>query len=283
MARKIYRGINNRANEMKRFYIGVGNKARRAIKIYVGIDDIARLCYKSVRVTISYITNLKASFTSKVIYTGEKYIVPTISPANSQREDFWFDPSATAKHDKSKKYIDYPWCAFADINSYAYEECGYAQDLLAQHYRRYNKTDNGDITSSICEKDENHSLQHVYVSKYVTVTGTAPEITESNDFATIYNSKNEIVDRFWAWNDWSSTVYPGMVIQFHARHSDGLANVGSDGSACWVKINGNKVSQRGSYYYKIPNNTTSIKISLNVDYHWDGGQSWQITVTTTEI
>ena len=74
-----------------------------------------------------------------------------------------------------------------------------------------------------------------------------------------------------------------MYLILHARHADGFASVGSNGSACAVKIDGKKVSGRGEYAYKIPNDIKAIRVVLSVDDHWDGGESWIVSVTTTKL
>lgn len=289
MAKKFYRGINNKATEMKKFYIGVGNKAKRVVKMYIGIDNVAKICYELTKVTISYVTNLTSSFTSKTIYIGDKYTVPTITPSNSNREDFWFKSDATAKNDSKKKYIDYPWCAYADANPNIYQLYGYSQDMLAKHWNEIGRAiglSKGDAASQLCLTEENHTLQHVYRPKVVTITATASEGSYSKSFANIHNSSNSILYDFISTGaGYSSTqnAYPGMYLVLHARHASGAANVGSDGSACAVKINGTKVSGRGEYAYKIPNDVKAIKVVLSVDDHWDGGESWIVSVTTTKL
>lgn len=289
MAKKFYRGINNKATEMKKFYIGVGNKAKRVVKMYIGIDNVAKICYELAKVTISYVTNLTSSFTSKTIYIGHKYPIPTITPSNSNREDFWFKSDATAKNDSKKKYIDYPWCAYADANPNVYKLYGYSQDMLAKHWNETGRAvgySKGDVASQTCLTEEDHTLQHVYRSKVVKITATASESSSSKSFANIHNSKNNILYNFISTgSNYSSTqnAYPGMYLILQARHVDGLSNVGSDGSACAVKIDGKKVSGRGEYTYKIPDDIKSIKVVLSIDNHWDGGQSWVVSVTTTKL
>lgn len=289
MAKKFYIGVQDKAHQMKKGYIGIDGKARQIKKIYIGINNIAKLCYERIKTKITYLSNLTLSFNTKEIYSGEKYLLPSITPTNSNREDFWFKSDATAKNDSKKKYIDYPWCAYADANSSVYNSYGYSQDMLAKHWNETGRAagySKGDAASQLCLTEENHTLQHVYRPKVVTITATASQTSHSRSFANIHNSSNSILYAFISDGEgYSNTqnAYPGMYLILHARHEDGLLGVGSDGSACAVKINGTKVSGRGEYAYKIPNDIKAIKVVLGVDDHWDGGESWVVTVTTTKL
>ena len=150
MAHGIFVGIGNKARRAIKLLVGVKDKARRITKVYVGVNDVAQLCYEAIKVTVSYVTSLTASYTTKEIWFGDKYSLPTITPSNSSREDFWFKPDATAKNDSKKKYIDYPWCAYADANSSVYKSYGYSQDLLAKHWNETGRAagySKGDVAS----------------------------------------------------------------------------------------------------------------------------------------
>lgn len=133
MAKGFYVGVDNKARKAKKMYVGVDGKARKIKKVYIGVDGKARLCYSSGEtVIITYSSSLSLSYTSKTIESGTAYGSFPLT-ANSNRVDFWFESGATAKHDSSKSYASYPWCAYADANSDLYSAYGYNQGRLAQH------------------------------------------------------------------------------------------------------------------------------------------------------
>ena len=307
MAKKFYIGIENKARKMIKGYIGINGKARRIKKIYIGVNNIARLCYEKIKVKVTYLSNLTLSFKSKDIYPEEEYTFPTVTPSNSNRQDFWFYPESTAKKDSSKKYIDYPWCAYADANAEAYNKCKYVQDKLAMHWLSTGKSkgySKGDLTK--CEKEIDHTIQHVY-SNGVSCTfkgegektaGSSYTYAEvfTSDGTNIINFIGRGIPLFTAINDiinifssstvqtafeGTTTLFPGTKIKLITRYNEGLLGIGSGGSACYIKINGTKVAGRGSYTYTIPNNIKTLKVQLGMDTHYDGGESWVINVTTT--
>jgi hypothetical protein len=168
MAKRVYIGVNDKARRVKKIYTGINNVARKVKKIYVGVGNIARLCYTAF-VNVTYTSKKTLSFSTKEVEPGTAYgTFPTLPapPAKEDgaggRVDFWFDPKATAKYDSSKKYIDYPWCAYADANPDLYSSYGYKKDLLASHWNTSGITGNralGGITpTTICTNEEDHTL-----------------------------------------------------------------------------------------------------------------------------
>ena len=292
MAKNIYIGIANKAHQIAKGFIGIDNKARRIKKIYIGVNNIAKLCYNAL-VTISYVTSLTANYTSKEMWLYDKYSLPTLTPTNSNRVDFWFDPSATAKNDSKKKYIDYPWCAYADANSSVYSSYGYAQDLLAKHWDTTGASKNLSLgtvtTNTICEKKEDHTLQHTYCARKIKVVIAAKSEAALTDlpFAEAFDSKGVSQKTFMGTDDEKNTtyyVYPGMKMKLYAKWDKGFGSVGSDGSACSVTIDGVKVlAGIGTYTYTIPNNVSQLTLNLSNDLHTDFSSSYRVTMSTTKI
>lgn len=134
---------------------------RKVKKVYVGDENgIARICYNGLA-TITYKTNLDTTFTTKDVLILDKYGSMPIT-ADSARVDFWFKPNSVAKKDSSKKYIDYPWCAYADANPSLYSSYGYKEDRLAKHWNEVGRSGNYDLgcitKNSICTTREDHIL-----------------------------------------------------------------------------------------------------------------------------
>lgn len=285
MAKGIFSGIDNVAQKGKKAYIGIDGIARKVKKMYIGVENIARLCYQAF-IKVTYQSDLDMSFTEKEIEEeGDVYGDFPIT-SDSNRVDFWFHPETLATNDPGKKYVDYPWCAYADLYSDLYQQMGYREDYLAQHWNENGISEGrslGTLTSSsICEKQEDHTLYHVYRPKVITLTGVGGTTTGIATFWEVLGSDGtSLGSQLGTVSTKTMNVYPGMTINFYARHVDGSFNVGSDGSACWVKIDGTTVGGRGTYAYTVPTDISAIKIVLNVDNHWDGGLSYQITVTTT--
>lgn len=263
---------------------------RKVKKVYVGDENgIARLCYNGIA-TVTYQTNSKLtlSTTSKDILILNKYGTLPISKA-SARVDFWFkNPNATTKHDSTKKYIDNPWCLYADANPNVYNSYGYNKDLLAQHWNDTGSKNNyslGSITSSsVCATREDHTLQHVARPKSVSWSGQALEFLGSDSFYAweVYNSKGTKIYQQDSWShDTSWTLYPGMKIKFTVRQHSGL--FGNTNNTA-IKIDGvTKKSGAGSYTYTIPDNVSAIKAVFDIDEHQDFSASEIITVTTTKV
>lgn len=288
MAANMYRGIKNIARIFKRMYIGVNNKARPIRKAYIGIDGIARLCFETQKVIVSYVTSLTSSFSSKTVYVGDLYPTsPTVTPANSNRVDFWFPANATAKKSTSKKYIDYPWYAYADANSDLYTKYGYAEDLLAKHWNETGKSKGlslGDAATLRCLTEEDHIVQHVYRPKAITLTAKhSTEAYSGYSYVTIKNSKGNTLQTFSTTGAAATntyTVYPGMKITITSRY---WAGISESRTTSFIKLNGTTVvNGAGSYTYTVPTDIKAMTISLIEDDHLLG-QSWQITATTTKF
>lgn len=288
--KKGYVGVEDGANYLKKIYVGVHDVARRIVKGYVGVDGVARLCYL-LATKVKYVTALSASFTEKIVPIGQAYRDFPIA-TNSNRVDFWFDPAATAKNDKKKKYVDYPWCAYADANPSVYASYGYSQDLLAKHWDTTGasqKLSLGSITeNTICETEEEHTLQHAYCARKIKVViATKSESADSGSpFAEVFNSKGVSQKSFMGTGDEKDAtyyVYPGMTMKLYARWIQGFGSIGSDGSACSVVIDGTKVLGKGTYTYTIPNNVSQLTLSLFKDPHVDFSCSYRVTMSTTKI
>ena len=287
MARKIHIGVDDTAKQARKIYVGVDGIARRVKKIYIGVENLARLCYAAF-VRVFYQSDLSLSFTEKEVDAGTAYgSFPTL-PTDSNRVDFWFHPDTIALNDPGKKYIDYPWCAYSDQYPDLYKQMGYREDYLAEHWDKYGVSEGrtlGTLTANdICTKTDDHTLYHRYAPKSIILSGVADTITGIATFWEVFGSDGTSLGSMAGTTDTKSMkVYPGMQIYFYARHDDGWANVGSDGSACFVKIDGVTVGQRGTYVYTVPKDVQNIHAVLNVDNHWDNGLSYQITVTTTKF
>ena len=243
------------------------------------------LCYRLTN-KVFYSTSLTASFTEKEIAPGQQYGSFPIS-SKSGRVDFWFDTTTTAKKDSKKKYIDYPWCAYADRNPELYNSYGYAQDLLAKHWYETGSSaglKTGTLTAtSVCAKDVSHTLQHVYRPDAIALTATETEGYEGKSFVDVYNSKNTMLVAFDKSGTY--TIYPGMTLVFHARYDSGLGSDDGGNHACKVTIDGTVVGYRGASYWKVPDNIKAVKVTLAVDDHASPlfSQSWIITVKTTKL
>ena len=288
--KKGYAGVEDGASYLKRLYVGINDVARRIIKGYVGVDGVARLCYL-LATRVKYQTELTASFAEKIIPVGQAYGAFPIA-ANNNRIDFWFNSTATAKNDKKKKYVDYPWCAYADANPSVYASYGYSQDLLAKHWDTTGasqKLSLGSITeNTICETEEEHTLQHAYCARKIKVViATKSEPADSGlPFAEVFNSKGVSQKSFMGTDDEKNAtyyVYPGMTMKLYARWNQGFGSIGSDGSACSVVIDGTKVLGKGTYTYTIPNNVSQLTLSLSNDLHADFSGSYRVTMSTTKI
>lgn len=286
--KKGYVGVEDGANYLKRLYVGINDVARRIIKGYVGVDGIARLCYL-LATRVKYETALTTSFTEKIAPVGQPYGSFPIT-AKDNRVDFWFDPTATAKHDSKKKYVDYPWCAYADANATVYDSYGYAQDLLAKHWDTTGasqKLSLGTITEdTLCNKDIDHTLQHAYCARKIKVTIATKSEHSSYSMAEVFDSNgNSLIEFFGKDEEKSATyyVYPGMKMKLYARHKSGFNGVGDDGSACAVTIDGVKKINMGTYTYTIPNNVSQLTLNLSNDTHADLGYSFRVTLSTTKI
>lgn len=286
MAKGFYVGVDNKARKAKKMYVGIDGKARKIKKVYIGVDGKARLCYtltSSVKVT--YSSSKTLSFTSKTIDTGTKYPIPSITPVDAVRADFWVQSGATAKNDSSKKYADYPWCVYADAHPDVYNTYGYAQDRLAKHYWENGASEGrtlGGITpSTVCEKEVDHTLQHVYASHMVSITNDGELQDNYITFATLYYSNGTQARIFETGRDETYVAYPGMYIIFNAVWKEGV--IGTTPNNCSITINGVKVQGKGTYKYTIPNNVSKIYMRGQQDIHTNLGYSTVITVTTTTI
>lgn len=288
--KKGYAGVEDGASYLKRLYVGINDVARRIIKGYVGVDGVARLCYL-LATRVKYQTALTISFAEKIVPIGQPYGDFPIA-TNSNRVDFWFDPATTAKNDKKKKYVDYPWCAYADANPSVYASYGYSQDLLAKHWDTTGasqKLSLGSITeNTICETEEEHTLQHAYCArKTKVVIATKSESADTNyPFAEVFDSKGTLIKSIYGTdNEKNETyyVYPGMTLKLHAIWRKGLSDVGSDGSACSVTIDGTTYPGIGTRTYVIPNNVSQLTLNLSNDTHIDLSNSYRITLSTTKI
>lgn len=283
--KKGYVGVEDGANYLKRLYVGINDVARRIVKGYVGVDGVARLCYL-LATKVKYVTSLTASFTEKVVPVGQPYGSFPIT-AEDNRVDFWFDPTATAKYDSQKKYVDYPWCAYADANATVYDSYGYAQDLLAKHWDTTGaskKLNLGVITEdTVCSKEIDHTLQHVSKPRKIPVIVADASQTSSQYFAQLLDSTSTSL-KTWTGTDaeksTSVNAYPGMKIKLFARYEEGLLGVGDDGSACLININGTQVMKKGTYTYTVPDDISNIYLNVSVDDHYDGGASYRVTLST---
>lgn len=286
MAKKFYIGVNNTARKARKIYIGINNIARTVKKVYVGVDNVAKLCFAWVKVL--YNSTLNLSFTKKEMQMGDTYgNFPTL-PSDSNRVDFWFYPDALVGNGSGVKYVDSPWSAYADLYPDLYKQMGYREDYLAQHWVEHGISEGrslGGLTpTTICNKEDDHTLQHVYSVKTVACTGIGGVTSGKGAFATLYYTDGAKAKEFRIQDASTQfTAYPGMYIIFNAQHINGNAGVGADGSACYVKIDGVKVSGAGRYTYYIPRNVKAISMTGAIDNHWDLGQSWVINVTTTKI
>lgn len=289
---KLFKGVNNKPKEVDILRFKVNGEYKQVKKVYVGVNNIAKLCYSGVA-KVTYSSKQTLSFSTKEILISQAYgDLPTMT-ANSNYTDFWFNPNTTAKHDSSKKYVDYPWCAYADSYDTVYANYGYAQDLLTKYWTEVGKDfghKNGTMTGKeICTTREDHTIQHVRVrSSAATLkaldTGDASSLRNTY-FVEVFNSKGQSVFSRTPDNTGTGTysLYPGMKINFYARHEDGWAGVGDDGSACKITIDGKKVHGRGTFTYDVPDNLKTISVRVDGDDHWDGGQSWVVVVTTTTL
>ena len=301
MAKRVYIGVNDKARRVKRVYLGINNIARKVKKIYIGVGNVARLCYTAF-VNVTYKSSKALSFTSKEVEPETAYgafptISQTIPSGCSGRVDFWFHPNATAKYDSSKKYIDYPWCAYADAHPDLYSQYGYAQDLLAKHWytdgRVYTNWPLGTLTAdNVCTLEDNHELQHVYRPLR---TWNANHLSiESITGAVAWEIKDSKGNVVYAQGStalgYDQSIFPGMTITAYGRWFDGLTNVGADGSACgvWLGIDGGSETKKTSgvnktFTYTVPNNVYKVRIELLQDRHWDGGESWQVHIWISEF
>lgn len=288
--KKGYVGVEDGANYLKRLYVGINDVARRIVKGYVGVDGVARLCYL-LATKVKYQTALTTSFTEKIVPIGQTYGAFPIT-ANSNRVDFWFDPTATAKNDKKKKYVDYPWCAYADANPSVYASYGYSQDLLAKHWDTTGaskKLDLGSITeSTICDIEEEHTLQHAYCARKTKVVIATKSESANTDypFAEVFDSKGTLIKSIYGTDDEKNAtyyVYPGMTLKLYARWIRGFGSVGSDGSACSITIDGTTYPGKGTRTYVIPNNVSQLTLNLSNDLHSDLSNSYRVTLSTTKI
>ena len=283
--KKGYVGVEDGANYLKRLYVGINDVARRIIKGYVGVDGVARLCYL-LATRVKYQTELTASFAEKIIPVGQAYGAFPIA-ANNNRIDFWFNSTATAKNDTKKKYVDYPWCAYADANPSVYASYGYSQDLLAKHWYETGAAAGlslGIITSDmICDTDIDHTLGHAYRPKSIAFTASQTEGTSGKSFVDVCDSKGTVLKAFTESGTY--TIYPGMTLIFHARYNEGLGSDDGGNHACKVIIDGVVKGYRGATYWKVPNNIKAVKVNLEIDDHINPllSQSWIITVTTTKL
>lgn len=288
--KKGYVGVEGGANHLKQIYVGVHDMAHRVIKGYVGVNGVARLCYLLIT-KVKYQTTLTMSFTEKIVSIGQAYGAFPIT-VNSDRVDFWFDPASTAKYDKNKKYVDYPWCAYADANPSVYTSCGYSQDLLAKHWDITGASEElslGSITeSTICKTGEEHTLQHTYCARQTKVAiATGSESADANyPFAEVFDSKGTLLKSIYGTDDEKNTiyyVYPGMTLKLYARQLQSQGSVGSDDSACSITIDGITYPGEGIQTYIIPNNASQITLNLSNDVHDDLSNSYQVTLLTTKI
>lgn len=286
--KKGYAGVEDGASYLKRLYVGINDTARRIIKGYVGVDDVARLCYL-LATKVKYQSAQTMLFAEKIVPIGQPYGDFPIAE-NSNRVDFWFDPAATAKNDKNKKYVDYPWCAYADANPSVYASYGYSQDLLAKHWDitgESQKLDLGGITeNTICKIEEEHTLQHAYTARKIKVVIATKSESSSYSMAEVFDSKGNSLKEFFGIDEEKSAtyyVYPGMKMKLYARHGSGFTGIGDDGSACAVTIDGVKKINQGTYTYTIPNNVSQLTLNLSNDLHADLGYSFRVTLSTTKI
>ncbi len=295
MEKKTYFGDKS----VKNIYLNVSGVNKRVRRLYFHTNNTNKLCYSCPKVTFKSTLDLILGSTegkeiNKDVFTDTAYGTFPTASSNSNRVDFWCYPNATAKFDSTKKYVDNPWCIYCDANSAnsssgLYKSCGYTEDKLAEHWATEGyKSSSGFIlgglsAADICTETADHTIQHCYSTKTISISATCG--TAAKTYADLYNSSGTLVRSFTMNGNSVNGVtgYPGMYFIFHARHQDGTFNVGSDGSACAVNINGTKVSGRGDYTYTLPRNISKLVIAAASDNHWDGGVSFNISVTTTAV
>ncbi len=160
MAKKFYVGVNDTARKARRMYVGIDDIARTVKKVYIGVGNVAKLCFAWVKVL--YNSTLNLSFTEKEMQMGDAYgAFPTL-PSDSNRVDFWFHPDTLVGNGSGVKYIDNPWSAYADLNPDLYNQMGYREDYLAQHWVQHGISEGrslGGLTpTTICNKEDDHIL-----------------------------------------------------------------------------------------------------------------------------
>lgn len=281
MSKKIYVGVNNKAQRVKKVYVGINNIAHQVKKIYIGINDTAKLVFSSF-VKVIYQSKMNLSFTEKDLIPNEDtYIFPLTS--SSDRVDFWFNLNDTAKNDSSKKYIDYPWCAYADANPNLYSAYNYNKDLLAKHWNEIGSKNNYNLgginTSTLCTNYNDHTIQHIARPKSIKWTGKMKTFGSDSDLAwEVFDSKGTKIhyqDNLSYDTSWN--LYPGMKITFYVRQHTILFGTNN----CAIYLNGKKKKNgAGSFTYTIPDDILTIDASKDFDLHLDGSWSEIIKITT---
>lgn len=291
--------------KIKKLHVNKGGTKSLIRKLKVVKDGVTTIPYALPEVTFS--SSLLSNTTKKDVLMGDTYgTFPTLT-ANSNRVDFWFTTDAVAKNDSNKKYIDYPWCAYADANSSLYNSYQYKEDLLAKHWATTGSTSSsyklGSLdNTTICTKTDNHTVQHAYSVKAVTLTysSRAESDYSSQVFCEIYYSDNTLVTQLkMSGSGGTITVYPGMQLKLYARYlGDSRVN-----AAATVQIDGTtKVSLSGKYgsslvgstTYTIPRNVQSITVAGTYNNRRDivnsglmpdyaTGEDLSVTVTTKTL
>lgn len=194
-------------------------------------------------------------------------------------------------NDETKKYIDYPWCAYADANPSLYTTYGYAEDLLAKHWdstgAKKGLALGGIINTTICTKETEHTLQEICRPRKITcksykyddITG----VNDSNNSCLVYDSKGNQIYAHANNGTVTWTLYPGYKVRFLLRWEPPLFGSGS-ASRTWVKINGKQVATgRGQYDYVVPNDISAMDITIFINVRDDLSADSQFTVTTTKF
>lgn len=292
-------------NTVERVYIDQKDSDHLLRKLYLNDGNEQTLYYALPEVTFQ--SSLLSSPVKKDVLSDTAYgDFPSLAQ-NNNRVDFWFTTDAVAKNDSNKKYIDYPWCAYADANSSLYNSYQYKEDLLAKHWATTGSASSsyklGSLdNTTICTKTDNHTVQHTYSVKAVTLTysSRAESNYSSQVFCEIYYSDNTLVTQLkMSGAGGTITVYPGMQLKLYARYlGDSRVN-----AAATVKINGStKVSLSGKYgsslvgstTYTIPRNVQSITVAGTYNNRRDiissglipdyaTGEDLSVTVTTKTL
>lgn len=270
----------------KKLYVNKDGTKRLIRKLKVVKDNTTTVPYALPEVT--YTSSYNPSFTTKDVLMSDTYgAMPTFS-TTTKGVDFWFYPNQVAA-DGSTKYADNPWAAYADANSDLKSSYGYRRDQLAEHWNKKGSGEGrllGGVTSStICEREDSHELQHISARKQVPFkfTQTARSLGSAIDTdiaAQLYYQSGagfadlSIVRLGTAkLTSESVSVYPGVKIIIHSR-SKGI------GSDPWIKVNGTKVASEGNYSYTVTDRTESITVSNKPVTR--AGEWWQVTVTIKE-
>lgn len=278
-------------NTVERVYIDQKDSDHLLRKLYLNDGSGQTLYYALPEVTFQ--SSLLSSSVKKDVLSDTAYgDFPTLT-ADSNRVDFWFTTDAVAKNDSTKKYVDYPWCAYADANSSLYSSYQYKEDLLAKHWYSTGSTSGsgyilGGLTqNSICTKEDSHQIQHVSRQKSIPVT-----ITSEKSLGTFFSSANAAVVR----NSNGGTEYAlepatttSQSYTWHAQPGMTLTATAVQGGAGslnpQVTLNGTKKVGNGSWSLDITKDIKSITVHVATYFPTKlsvpVGEYWQISITTT--